>query len=108
MIELITRSNAAPSIDWLEFVKSAHTRSKLRTHFRKLNRNDDAQRGRGILEKELRSLGLDPKMYLGEEKLLKVAETMDTCETAAEVLAKVGSGLASAPRYRFQASWPDP
>ena len=44
VVELITRSNAQPSLDWLEFVKSPHTRSKLRSHFRKLNRDEDIAR----------------------------------------------------------------
>ena len=95
VVELITRSNASPSLDWLEFVQSAHTRSKLRTYFRKLTKNEDAQRGREALEKELRYLGLDPKMFIGEDKLEKVAEHIDSCETAQDVLAKVGLGMLS-------------
>jgi GTP diphosphokinase / guanosine-3',5'-bis(diphosphate) 3'-diphosphatase len=91
--ELITRSTATPSIDWLEFVRSAHTRSKLRAHFRKLTKNEDAHRGRTAVEKELRWLGLDPKKYMGEEKLAKLAKTMDACENSTDVLAKVGTGL---------------
>jgi GTP pyrophosphokinase len=93
--ELITRSNASPSLDWLEFVRSAHTRSKLRGYFRKQTKETDAERGRAALDKELRHMGLDPRQYLGEERLLKVAETMDSVENAQDVLAKVGSGLAS-------------
>jgi guanosine-3',5'-bis(diphosphate) 3'-pyrophosphohydrolase len=93
--ELITRSNASPSLDWLEFTKSAHTRAKLRGYFRKLTKVEDAQLGREALDKELRSLGLEPKSFLGEEKLAKVAESMDAVETATDVLAKVGAGLAS-------------
>jgi GTP pyrophosphokinase len=95
VVELITRSNASPSLDWLEFVQSAHTRSKLRTYFRKLTKTDDAQRGREALEKELRYLGLDPKMFLGEDKLNKIAEQIDSVETAIDVLAKVGLGMIS-------------
>jgi len=95
VVELITRSNAAPSLDWLEFTQSAHARSKIRAHFRRLTKNTDAQRGREALEKELRSMGLDPKLYLGEEKLLKAAEQMDSVDSATDVLAKVGSGLAT-------------
>jgi len=95
VVELITRNNATPSLDWLEFVRSAHTRSKLRGYFRKLSKNEDAQRGRDMLEKELRTLGLDPRVYLGEEKLRTVAEQMDSVENSTDVLAKVGLGLAS-------------
>jgi len=96
VVELLTRSNAQPSLDWLEFTKSAHARSRLRSHFRKLTRNEDAQRGREALEKELRFVGADPKQYLGEDKLAKVAEQLDNCENAQDVLAKVGTGIVSA------------
>jgi guanosine-3',5'-bis(diphosphate) 3'-pyrophosphohydrolase len=91
--QLLTRSNASPSIDWLEYVKSAHTRGKLRTYFRKLTKDEDAQRGRTAVEKELRWLGLEPKRYLGEDKLQKLAETIDACENGTDVFAKVGTGL---------------
>lgn len=94
--ELVTRSNAQPSLDWLEFVKSAHTKAKLRNHFRKLTKDEDATRGRGILERELRALGLDAKVYMGETSLAKVAETIDTAHNSTDVLAKVGASLISA------------
>ena len=95
VVEIINRSNASPSMDWLEFVKSAHARSKLRTHFRKQTRNEDASRGRELLEKELKSFGLEPKQYLGEDKLRAVADQLDSCDSAQDVLAKLGSGLVS-------------
>ena len=94
--ELVTRGNAQPSLDWLEFVKSAHTKAKLRTFFRKLSKDDDTVRGRGILERELRAAGLDPKLYMGESSLQKVAETIDSAHTSIDVLAKLGTGLISA------------
>jgi len=95
VVEVITRSNAQPSLDWLEFVKSAHTRNKLRAFFRKQTKDADAARGREALEKELRYLGLDPKGYLGEEKLNEIAKGMSGVENAQDVLAKVGIGQAS-------------
>ena len=95
VVELVTRNNATPSLDWLEFVKSAHTRSKLRSHFRKLTKDDDAARGRELLSKELQSMDLDPRGFLGEDKLDQLALTIDGAENAADVLAKVGAGLLS-------------
>lgn len=95
VVELITRSNAQPSLDWIEFAKSAHARSKLRSHFRRLSRNEDALRGKEILEKELRSAGLEPREFLGEDKLGTLAATYEGCETAQDLLAKIGSGLLS-------------
>ena len=95
VIELITRSNAQPSLDWLEFVQSAHTRNKLRSHFRKISKTDDAARGRDMLDKELKSIGLDPRQFLGDEKLSTVAKQLEGCETSTDVLARVGLGLTS-------------
>ncbi len=95
VVELITRSNAQPSLDWLEFVKSSHTRNKLKSHFRKLSKAEDAARGRDLLEKELRSLGLDAKSFLGEDKLNLLAKTIPGCENAQDILSRVALGLTS-------------
>lgn len=95
VVELITRSNAQPSLDWLQFVKSAHTRGKLRGYFRKLNRQDFASRGKDSLERELKSQGLDPKVFVGEENLDSIARQYDSCEGAQELLARIGEGLIS-------------
>jgi len=96
VVELITRSNAQPSLDWLEFVQSSHARNKLRAHFRKLSKFDDAQRGRDALEKELRGMKLDPKEFIGEQSLNSILHHFDGAENATDLLAKVGAGLASA------------
>ncbi len=95
VVELITRSNAQPSLDWLEFVKSNHARSKIRAYFRKRNRGENESRGKEVLEKELKALGLDPREYLGEEKLNAIAQSVKDCENSLDVLAKVGEGLVT-------------
>lgn len=98
VIEIITRSNAQPSMDWLEFVRSAHAKSKIRAHFRKISRELDSARGREALEKELKSLGLEPKNFLGDDRLDKLAKDFDSIENGIDLLAKVGSGLISVQR----------
>lgn len=95
VVELVTRSNAQPSLDWLEFVRSSHARNKLRAHFRKLSKFDDAHRGKEALEKELRSMGLDPKEFLGDQSLSSILHHFDGVEHPSDLLAKVGAGLAS-------------
>jgi GTP diphosphokinase / guanosine-3',5'-bis(diphosphate) 3'-diphosphatase len=95
VVELITRSNAQPSLDWLEYVQSAHTKSKLRAYFRKISKDDDALRGREALEKELRSFKLDPKTFLTDDRLGALVKHYHGVETATDVLAKVGAGLIS-------------
>jgi len=98
VVELITRSNASPSLDWLEFTKSQHARSKIRAYFRKRNKTENAQRGKEALEKELKSAGVDPRLFVGDEKLEAVAKELKDCESALEVLAKIGEGLISVQR----------
>ncbi|AIE86859.1 RelA/SpoT family protein [Fimbriimonas ginsengisoli] len=95
VVELITRSNAQPSLDWLEFTKSAHARSRIRAFFRKITKTDDAQRGKEALDKELKSLGLDPRQYLGDKEVQRVADQMDSCEGPADVFARVATGQIS-------------
>lgn len=93
VVELITRSNGQPSLDWLEFTQSSHARNKLRAHFRRASRTEDAIRGKDALERELKSLGLEPREFLGEGNLNQIASQMVGCENGEDLLAKVGSGL---------------
>lgn len=96
IVEVITRANATPSFDWLEFVKSPSARSKLRGYFRAAGRDEYIQRGRAALEREAKGLGLEPKDYLGDNQIKLIAKDVKDCETPADVLAKVGEGLVSA------------
>lgn len=96
VVQLITRSNATPSMDWLEFVKSAHARSKLKAYFRRNSRDIDASRGKDGVERELKSLGLDPKAFLTEDKVGAILGLFDGCADATDLFAKVGSGVLSA------------
>jgi GTP pyrophosphokinase len=82
VVELITRTNGQPSLDWLKFVKSSHARNKIKSYFRRLSKTDDAARGREALEKEFRSLGLDHKQFLSEDKLQSIASQVEGCENA--------------------------
>lgn len=96
VVELITRSNASPSLDWLEHVRSSHARNKLRGYFRRRDKDDDASRGRDLLEKELKSLRLDSKQLLKDDKLQTIASATPGCDSVADLYAKIGSGLVNA------------
>lgn len=88
VVELITRSNGQPSLDWLEFVVSQHARSKIRSYFRKLNRSESESRGKEALEKELKSRGFDPRQALSEENLKEVIKKLRHCSVPADVFGK--------------------
>ncbi len=57
-VEILTQKSATPSRDWLTMVKTASARSKLRSYFSKVSRNDDLIFGREKVARELKKHGL--------------------------------------------------
>ncbi len=59
---LVGRSSRGPSRDWLNsnlgYVKTSHARQKIRQWFRRQMRAENMEKGREMLEKELRRLGV--------------------------------------------------
>ncbi len=57
-----TRGAKGPSRDWLSphlgYIKTSHAREKIRQWFKKRERAENIERGRELLEKELRRLGM--------------------------------------------------
>jgi guanosine-3',5'-bis(diphosphate) 3'-pyrophosphohydrolase len=94
IIEILTRPNASPSLDWLATTKTSHARSRIKTYFRKQRFTANVARGREILTRELDRIHLDSKHLLSNDLLLKVSEAMNmhSCD---ELLASVGYGDAA-------------
>ncbi len=89
IVEILTSKNSrGPSRDWLNpnlnYVKTAHARDKIRQWFKREQREDNIIRGREMLERELKRLGL-------EVKLEEVA-TAYKYEKLDDFLAAVGYG----------------
>lgn len=97
IVELLTRSNAQPSVDWLKYAKTVSARSKIRGWLRQQNKDVNAQRGKEAIDRELKSLGFDPKLFSGEEKLQELAKSLKKID-AKNLLASVGEGLVSVDR----------
>lgn len=95
VVEVITRSNASPSFDWLQFVVSPSAKSKLRSHFRTRLRDENEAHGKDLLERELKSHSMEPKEFLGDKLLAVLGQIKDT-KSIEDVFAKVGEGLISA------------
>ncbi len=56
-IKILTNPNAHPSRDWLSYVKTPSARSKIKHFLASMTKNDDTERGRSELARELRKLG---------------------------------------------------
>jgi len=90
IVEILTsKSSRGPSRDWLNpnlnYIKTIHARDKIRQWFKKQQRDENIARGREMLEKELKRLGLD----FG--KLDEVASAFKY-EKSDDFLAAVGYG----------------
>ena len=62
----------SPSKDWLKFVKTSRARSKIRSWLKEQEREDIVGRGRQMLEKELKRLGLESKDALKSERMVEL------------------------------------
>jgi GTP pyrophosphokinase len=67
VVKIITsNSRLGPSRDWLlpdnEFVTTANAREKIRQWFRRRDRDENIKEGRAILDRELKRLGVEPKI----------------------------------------------
>jgi GTP pyrophosphokinase len=58
IVEIITSNNAAPSRDWLNFVKTARARNKIRHVINASEREKAVELGQKLLEREARRLGV--------------------------------------------------
>ena len=94
-VEVVTnRSNNGPSRDWLNIVASSDTRQKIRSWFKKENREENIEHGRELIDNELKKLGYVPKDLLKENRLEKIAKRMNIADED-DLLAGVGYGGTS-------------
>jgi len=68
-----TKGKKGPSRDWLNpalgYLKTSHAKEKIRQWFKKQERTENIERGRGLLEKAMRQLGIK---LMEREKLAKL------------------------------------
>ncbi|MBI2976852.1 MAG: bifunctional (p)ppGpp synthetase/guanosine-3',5'-bis(diphosphate) 3'-pyrophosphohydrolase, partial [Chloroflexi bacterium] len=80
-VDIITAKRGGPSRDWLNtdlrFVQSARAREKIRAWFKKQDRDLNITTGRGLLERELKRLGIDNLTYEAIAELFGYGKTDD-------------------------------
>jgi len=96
IVEIVASKNPrGPSRDWLNpnlgYVKTSHSREKIRQWFKKQERAENIERGREIIEKELRRMGLS--LSECEDEVLKIFKQ----DNLDDFLAQLGyGGISSA------------
>jgi len=93
IVEIMSsKMDKAPSRDWLNpqlgYVRTSHAREKIRQWFRKQERAENIEHGRGILDKEMRRLGI---RLTEREELAKLLNY----ESVDDFLAAIGYGGVS-------------
>lgn len=91
-VEILTKSNASPSRDWLVsslgFVKSSKTKAKIRSWFKHQDLDDNIASGKALYEREIHRLGIE------DFDINKILERSQ-CQTPEEYFAALGRGEVS-------------
>jgi GTP pyrophosphokinase len=74
IVEILTSKHSyGPSQDWLKIAQSSHARSKIKQWFKKERREENVEKGREAVERELKRLSFTPSAVMTDEKLMEVA-----------------------------------
>lgn len=92
IIEILTSSHSnGPSRDWLKFVKSTQAKNKIRQWFKKERKEENTEKGREMLEREVRRSGYDLQNLLKQQWLLMLAKKFNL-NTIEDLYAAIGYG----------------
>lgn len=75
-VSIKTSSNSTPSKEWLDFVKTSHARNKIKSFFSKQDRIEYINRGKEIIEKELRKKKLSFNEVLNDANIGKILKDL--------------------------------
>ncbi len=88
IVEIVTSDNSkGPSRDWLKIVKTTQARSKIQNWFKKAQREENIGKGKELVEKELKRIGMNFSDLFKTEWLNKALQrykynTLDDCYAA--------------------------
>src|SRR5258706_2733113 len=92
IVEVLTsKSPHGPSRDWLNFVKSASAKERIRKWFKSQSREENVGKGRDLLDKELHRMHRINLADLSDEKLGEIA-TLHKYGAVDDFLAAIGYG----------------
>jgi len=106
VVEIVSaKGDKGPSRDWLSphlgYVKTSHAKDKIRQWFKRQERAENIERGRELLEKEMRHLGIKPSEREELAKLFKY-DNLD------DFLAAIGDGGISTHQIALKLSAQQP
>lgn len=95
IVEILTsKTIGKPSRDWLNIVKTARAKSKIKQWFRRREREEDRNTGRDLLSKNLRKQGLSLQS-VDQDILLEISQKFGF-ENIDTLFSQIGAGKLSA------------
>ncbi|KAF0994342.1 bifunctional (p)ppGpp synthetase/guanosine-3',5'-bis(diphosphate) 3'-pyrophosphohydrolase [Geobacillus sp. TFV-3] len=107
IVEILTSKHSyGPSQDWLKLAKTSQARNKIRQFFKKQRREENIEKGKEMVEKEVRSLGFEPKEVMTADNVKRVAEKFNFSNEE-DMYAAVGyHGITAAQiAHRLTEKW---
>lgn len=75
IVDILTSKHSyGPSQDWLKLAQTSQAKNKIRAFFKKQRREENVDKGKELVEKEIRNMEFDIKEILTPDNLKKVAE----------------------------------
>lgn len=92
IVEIMTSDTAkGPSRDWLKIVKSSSAKTKIQQWFKKTEREDNIEKGKDILEKEIKKIGMSHSDLLKPE-WIQIVLNRYNYNTIEDMYASIGFG----------------
>lgn len=92
IVEMLTSSNSfGPSRDWLNYVNTSKAKNKIKRFFKTQEKEQNVERGKEILEKQIAEMGFNAKEILKKENILKVTERFNF-QNVEDLYASIGFG----------------
>ena len=96
IVEIITSDNSkGPSRDWVKFVKSTKAKNKIQGFFKKAQKAENIEKGKELIEKEIKRIGFNHAELFKQEYLDSVFEKYKYKDLD-EMYSAVGFGANSA------------
>ena len=96
IVEIITTDNPkGPSRDWLKFIKSSGAKNKILQWFKKAEREENIEKGKELLAKEIKKIGMTETEMYKQEYINAVLERYKYNSTN-DMYSAIGFGAISA------------